>query len=485
MQLPVSTPAPTAKYKPLVYGGLLAGALALLLWVQSQHPGQPVFKLAAGAGLVLGVCYFAWRLDPAWSLAIAVFLSPIAGHWQELHIPGWLSPDRLLIVWAIATLALRAPGARDRPALREQPVHWVLGLASLYVLASAAMVGTLLQKESFFRLLEAYGILLFAVFYVAPAVFRDERRRRVLIGALTVLGAYLGLTALFETVHANALVWPRYISNPNVGVHFGRARGPFAEAVQNGVGLYTCAIGAVLGAAIFRGRLLKGLCLTIAALDMAGVLFTLQRSVWVGSLVATIVTFIAFKDLRRYLLPILLSCVLIGGAAYAVVGSGAVHKRATDQATVWDRYNLNRAALNMVEARPLFGYGWSRFPSESVRGEFFQQNSNYPLTAAGLSVHNEFFSHAAELGLVGLTLWLLGLLSAAFTAVRAPTPTPEAKLWKRAFVAYTVFYLVVSSFVPAALFPNLMFWLLAGIAASTYQPSVRKRATTPDLVPAR
>lgn len=466
----------SAQRRLLIGGVPMAGLLALLLVLQSHHEAKPLVEAGVGAAVAASFCYLVWYLDPAWTLALGVFLAPIAGYWPQLHVPGQLSPDRLLLVGGIAALALRAPAVRDRPPLRDQPVHWVLGIASLYAIGSAAVAGTLLDKDAFFRLLEAYGLLLFAIFYVAPAAFRDERRRRILVGTLAVLGAYLGLTALFETIHANALVWPRYINDPNVGIHYGRARGPFAEAVQNGVGLYTCAIAAVLGALLFRSRLARLLCLLIAMLDGAGILFTLQRSVWLGAVVATIVTVLAFKDLRRYAVPVLVAAALVGGTAYAVVGSKVVHRRATDQQTVWDRYNLNRAALNMIEARPLQGFGWATFETKSVSGEFFQQNFNYPLTAAGFAVHNVFLSHAAELGLVGLTLWLAGVLFAAFIALRAPAKTREERLWKQAFAAYFVFYLVVSSFVPPELFPNLMFWLFAAVVGSRSLLSGRVRA---------
>ncbi len=73
-------------------------------------------------------------------------------------------------------------------------------------------------------------------------IYSTPGRRRWLLGALVVLGAYLGLTVLFEMAGPHALVWPKYILNPNYGIHGGRGRGPFADAVANGFGLYVCAL---------------------------------------------------------------------------------------------------------------------------------------------------------------------------------------------------------------------------------------------------
>ena len=45
---------------------------------------------------------------------------------------------------------------------------------------------------------------------------------------------------------ASALVFPRYIVDPSVGLHFGRARGPFVEAAANGLAMCICAVAAAL-----------------------------------------------------------------------------------------------------------------------------------------------------------------------------------------------------------------------------------------------
>src|SRR5205085_1804298 len=163
-----------------------------------------------------------------------------------------------------------------------------------------------------------YGVLLFAIFYVAPVAFRKASERRMLLALLVGMGAYLGLTTLFETVHLNALVFPRYILNPNIGTHFGRGRGPFVEAVTNGTALF-------------------------------------------------------------------------------VVPNSVVQSRSNDSGTVFDRYNMDTAAVRMIEKKPLFGFGWNTFAVSSTHCDCFILAQNYPMTAQGFNLHNEFLSHGAEL----------------------------------------------------------------------------------------
>ncbi len=127
---------------------------------------------------------------------------------------------------------------------------------------------------------------------------------------------------------------------------------------------------------------------------------------------------------------------------------------------MWDRENLTVAALNMVSARPLLGFGWSRFQAAS--GPYFQQSQNYPLTATNIDIHNYFLSYAVELGLVGLLIWLAGILMAGFGALATRAP-PELEPWRMAFLAIAVCFLLVANSVPPTVFQNEVFWLWAGV----------------------
>ena len=48
------------------------------------------------------------------------------------------------------------------------------------------------------------------------------------------MGFYLGLTGIFEYLQLKQFVFPSYIMNPWIGVHWGRARGPFMNSGING-----------------------------------------------------------------------------------------------------------------------------------------------------------------------------------------------------------------------------------------------------------
>ncbi len=224
-----------------------AASMGLSIETRSPVALVPLALLAIPAA-----AYVALAVDPAVLLTLGVFLTPFAGNWQQLGLPGILAPDRLLIAATVGLVLLRAvTGRRPLPPLR--PVHWVLALALLWAVGSALVSHTLFQRASRLKIVEAYGAFPFLIFYLAPVIYDTPRRRQMLLTALVILGAYLGLTVLFEMVGPHALVWPKYIDNPNYGIHRGRGRGPFADAVANGFGLYTCGLAACIAVTKWRG----------------------------------------------------------------------------------------------------------------------------------------------------------------------------------------------------------------------------------------
>jgi O-antigen ligase len=171
--------------------------------------------------------------------------------------------------------------------------------------------------------------------------------------------------------------------------------------------------------------------------------------------------------------------VLVGGALVLVPSLQAkLGARAVAQKPVWDRLNSDAAALRMIESRPLLGYGWGTFPRYSPH--YYHVAKAYPLSAV-TEVHNVVLSNAAELGAIGLGLWLLGLTAAMVAPFRRRGP-PSLEPWKLGLVAVAVAWFVQANFAPLAYaFDNYLPWLFAGIALGmpgTAEARRRKAGTT-------
>jgi hypothetical protein len=100
----------------------------------------------------------------------------------------------------------------------------VIAAALAYAVISAIFAGTIGRRAAIFVLIDDYGVLPFLMFAIAPVAFAAEKQRRILLGTLVATGAYLSLTAILEKLKLFDLVFPRYIADPQVGTHFGRAR---------------------------------------------------------------------------------------------------------------------------------------------------------------------------------------------------------------------------------------------------------------------
>ncbi len=426
-----------------------------------------LFALAAIAVTLPAAAYAAWNTRPATLLTAGIGLTVFSGHWGSFGLPELVAPDRLLIAAGVVTLLARAPQSRDRPAIQLRPVHWLLAATLAYVFASAIWTGSATDQDALLRLTDRLGATAFLLFVLAPAAYVTDRDRDELLAVFVVLGLYLSITAVLEVTDATGAILPRYIADPAQGIHFGRARGPFLEAVGNGTALFFAGAAAAVARTRWRGPFAR----TAASLTMAAcggaLLLTLTRSVWLGALIALPLTVLGVRELRRYAVEVVAVAALIGVVLVVTIPglSDEVQNRRSQQSTVWDRYNLDRAAWRMLEARPLAGHGWDSF--KTVGSEYFVLAPDYPLTAGrGFGVHSAYFSHLSELGLVGTSLWLLCWALCLGGAIGRRGP-PDLRPWKIGLFAMLAFWCIVANFIYPYAFSVLVLWTWAGIAGAT------------------
>jgi O-antigen ligase len=148
----------------------------------------------------------------------------------------------------------------------------------------------------------------------------------------------------------------------------------------------------------------------------------------------------------------------------------SVSERGGDEETIWGRQSANAAALNMIAERPLTGFGLDQFNEEA--SSYYELSDDYPLLQT--SVHNLFLSYGADLGLPGVALWTLAFALAIGGALMLRAP-PDLRPWQAGLIPVAAFFLIVSNFVPPAVYPNLMVWLWAGIVWAAH-PSIRGNA---------
>lgn len=453
-------------------------------------PSAGNLVILAGLLLVLlAVAYLTSKLEPTVIVVVAIVLQLFSGNWP-LFIGVDIPLDRLALVLAIASLILKGSRAVSNRRLVVRPLHLVMLSALAWTAASAVLVGTLFQHLGFYAYLDRFGLVPFALFFLAPYFFGSSRHRNMLLGAGLGIGLYLGLTGIEEGLHLYGLLFPRYIANPNVGIHWGRARGPLLEATGDGFCIFVGGVCAALGLSVWKRTWVRALCVLSLVLDAGAVFFTLTRGVWIGAAVGAIVGMAALPRTRRLIAPMVVSGLMVVSITLAASSSirAEVLGRTESVQPVWDRENTDLAALRIVLDKPLTGVGWENFPN--VAGQYMKQQATYPITGLGLEVHNVYLSHAAELGLPGLVLWASSFLGAFWRAVRPRWPRAPGQsasdaaeeaaantwrpTWQAGGLAIGACFLCIASFSPfSQALPNSLLWTFLGVMAVPYTSALR------------
>jgi putative inorganic carbon (hco3(-)) transporter len=349
---------------------------------------------------------FAWTiggsLRPLHALIVAPALLFLATLTLMLFHPpdfNFHSIDRFAFALLILVVLLRVC-VLQRPVHFDAPATWPM-LALLFL----AFYGAVSQPNDAetWSLFAAKWLVPFTLYHLATYIFDDAQSlRRFETFALVVLG-YLCLTAIFFMFDIRQFIFPRYILDEGLGYHADRARGPFLQAVANGVALNLLGLVALNS---FRRKRLRGILalLFLIALPLA-IVATKTRAVWL-SFALSILALLFFSPSRR-LRRACLCLALAGGIGLASVVAFADHNtslsdRLEERGPVMFRMAVYQAGWEMFLEKPLAGWGATDMQTElSKRISDFHQEQFY--------FHNTYIEIVVQYGLVGLApyLWIL------------------------------------------------------------------------------
>lgn len=391
----------------VVVGGALAAINVARAAVESdaQYAGG---LLVVGLGLLAAVVYGISRSTSAGVLIwlAATIVAPVA--------PGGLPIDQLAFAAVLATWFVEIVGNR-RPfphigATEFLMVAFVaLSLASVLTPHELGAVDDFGADLPLMPLIVSSTLYPFTAFVLARQVFVTEREVSRLLRCLVGLGLYLGLTNIVWILGMHNLVIPADILDEAVGSNADRGRGIFLNPAATGFVLVTCFAAAMYLAARRPGRWRLPLVAS-GVVMLIGVGLTQTRSAWLAAGLVIVVSAVAFSGFRRYYALILIAIGLI------IVGNWSTFT-SDDRTTggvasaneAHDRLNAAATAFWGIEHKPVFGWGLGRF--ESLNTVHHQAWGDTPWQRGyGIIAHDTQLGIAAELGLVGLALWL-GILA--------------------------------------------------------------------------
>ena len=368
------------------------------------------------------------------------------------------SYDRFAFGILVFVVLLRAFVLQE-PLRLHGPVTFPLMV--LLVLAFSDAVAQPYKAETW-SLFAAKWLIPFVLFHLAARIFdTPEALKRFEIFALLVL-AYLSLTSIFFMVGAKDLVFPRFILDEGLGIHADRARGPFLQAVANGVALNLLGLIALDS---FRRRRLRGV---LAAFLMIGlplaVMATKTRAVWL-SFAASIAVLPFFSSNHR-LRKSCLSLIVCGAVALSLTYSFTDHHRSLSErleenGPVKFRMAVYEAGSQMFFRKPLLGWGAKAMQTELSRRISGFRDELY-------AFHNTYLEILVQYGAIGLGLYLWVVIDLFRIGRRRPGAYPAGCFLDQDFRSLwpliLLVYLVNASFVVMNYqFVNGLLFSLAGM----------------------
>lgn len=365
--------------------------------------------IAACLGLVWGSMYLLRG-----SLVVGclgVILSICCFGYEFLHFEPSLTIDRLLLVAVVSMYVMQRPIGRLDPKPFTATDAVTIGFV-VYLICSMFTCDwqqTLKGHQTpLWRWIGGYLTPLI-LYWCAKQAPWSERTARYVQASFVVFGVYLGFTAVCEIAQAWALVFPKYIANPKVGLHFGRARGPMVHGVSFGHYQGVCLLAAWLCWLRAKGIWRVVLTCTVPIM-LAGVFLSYTRSVWMGTglgLVAVLAMTLHGRARTAVLGSIALSAMLVGLTMMDKIGGFQREQSASDTRESADmRVSFAYVSWQMFLDRPLFGFGFGRFPVDKLP---YLQDRSVDLKLEKLRPyvhHNNFLSILTDTGLVGLALFL-------------------------------------------------------------------------------
>jgi len=437
-------------------------------------------ELAAAGALFL---FFIMKKDftcglYAWLLATLFF------RYTKVNMADSIMPDlsinRVVFAFILLMFILEVV-SKKRGFFRLTAIEYLMFLFCLYLVISMSWTGIIVKEEGRFRIGEFLtGYMMpFSMFFISQNVYDSHRKRDGFIRFMLAIGLYLGLTAVFEHFNVRSLVFPRYILNPDFGLNYGRARGPFVASAANGL-----VLGFVFFACLYvlfdsgKKGLWKFYSLVLSVLAPLAIFFTYTRSCWISFIVG-IAALIAFsgknkKQIIAIVFIILLVVMIIG--VFFVLDEDAYYfliQRLNQKESVNDRLMLYPVYIKMFKEYPLFGVGFCRF-SEYLGDYLKQSRENMPVqssfyNADHISIHDTFGGILAEMGFVGIGLLLpiyFLILSRAIKLYRRLTLEPgEGSALVGVFFAFFIAYIATSIFIDTRNFEfiNCLFFIFCGV----------------------
>jgi O-antigen ligase len=446
----------------------LAVQLALVV-TGPADVGLAIVIVAVGMALV-----FAGLDSPTFAVALLLVSAFLRSALPEAGLP--VEP----FVLAFGGVLLAAAVAVTRRVNQMPQLGAVEVMMGLYL---AWNIGSALAPHSYpaatpstgedfpvWRFILTGALLPFVLYVVGRFIFDRESVVRRLLWITLGLAGYSAAVSIVQFYGPAALVWPRYIVDAPEWP--GRAVGVFNQPVVNGLVLVIGFVVALYlaseqGEPAWR-RVISG---GIALASVPAIYLTHTRVVWLVFGLVLIAGALWARNFRAGFVATLSAAtigVALNWSAFTSSDRAAGGVASTNE--VDDRLNIAATSIWAIEQKPISGWGIGRF----IEVNTYHHKQWAPQIkwerGYGIASHHNELGITAELGIIGLLLWLAVVVLVAQRLIFALRTLPPAGLCGRglALVATLGFasWLVTGQTVDLRYFDylNALVMLLVGVA---------------------
>jgi O-antigen ligase len=325
------------------------------------------------------------------------------------------------------------------------------------------------QPAVIWRLIVVQMLLPIVLYRVGRQAFDRAAVVRALLWAILILAAYSAAMSIMQFSGPTELVWPRYIVDPKNWP--GRAAGIFKQPVVNG---WLLALGLAIAMLLLSRRSeptrQRWIAFVVAIACGYGIFLTHTRDAWLSGVVVLIIGALIARGYRKgFIVAICLVASVVAVNWSTFTSSDRKAGGVSSVSEIQDRLNADQTALWAFERKPVAGWGIARFP---VVNTYHHQQwaPDVPwIRGYGIVAHSNELGILADVGVIGLGLWICVLALVIRRLWTAYRTLPDHDLCGKP-LAVTVI-MAIAALICAGFtidlrlvdFPLLPVFLLAGI----------------------
>jgi len=202
------------------------------------------------------------------------------------------------------------------------------------------------------------------------------------------------------------------------------------------------------------------------------IFISFSRGSWLGGAAAAMGLLMMYpKTTVRTAVVVLILMTLLGSGVLSQQMAYA-RERMNSEDTAKDRLVIWDAGLQMIKAKPLFGWGYGDYAEYA--GQFQRRVANY-MAAYSHASHNSYIAMAAETGVPAFLLFMFPVLWWLMLSLKVWPRMPKEGLRSRLLVG--ILWMVILDHIIVSFFSDMrhstygmgMWWIALGLIASTVE----------------